>query len=250
MIKHKLSITADKIAKSLNQLLPTSKVKKGRPRKSDQEVLFMILWVIKNGCPWRAIPKEYGCWQTAYARMRLWAKQGIWQSMLEQVNIDTHDDEYHMIDSTTIRVHQDAATTHAYREGIGQSAGGKTSKIHMKINALGDPLSFIVSPGNDHDRPYAEELIRDEPCEYLIADRGYDCNKLRSYLTHLHIKPIIPGKSNRKQALDYDRYIYKERNIIERLFRSIKTFRRVATRYDRLLSQYYTTITIALLALY
>ncbi len=82
----------------------------------------------------------------------------------------------------------------------------------MKIKALGNPLSFIVSSGNDHDRPYTELLVSNRPCEYLVADRVYDCNELSSYLTHLHIKTIIPGKSNHKQALDYDRYIYKERN--------------------------------------
>lgn len=249
MINHKLSLIADKIAKSLNQLLCASKVKRGRPRKPDKEIIFMIVWVLKNGCPWRAIPQEYGCWQTAYARMRLWAKQGIWQALLLQLNAHTPDDEYHMLDSTTIRVHQDAATMNAYQEGIGQSAGGKTTKIHMKVNALGDPLNFIVAPGNEHDRPYAEWLVNDQSCQYLIADRGYDCDKLRNYLTELDIQPIIPGKSNRKQTISYDRHIYKERNIIERLFRTLKSFRRVATRYDKLLSQYQTTITIALLAL-
>ncbi|MCP1998525.1 putative transposase [Nitrobacter winogradskyi] len=46
---------------------------------------------------------------------------------------------------------------------------------------------------------------------------------------------VIPPKRNRKDQRPYDADLYKERNIIERFFNKLKQFRRVATRYDKLL---------------
>jgi transposase len=48
----------------------------------------------------------------------------------------------------------------------------------------------------------------------------------------------IPLKSNRKVPRDYDKTIYKERNLVERLFQKLKSFRRIATRYERLARHY------------
>ncbi len=46
-------------------------------------------------------------------------------------------------------------------------------------------------------------------------------------------QPVIPPKSNRLNQRAYDKEVYKERNLVERLFQKLKNFRRVATRYER-----------------
>ena len=51
-------------------------------------------------------------------------------------------------------------------------------------------------------------------------------------------KPVIPSKSNRRAPIAYDKALYKERNLVERFFNKLKQFRRVATRYDKLLANY------------
>ena len=75
-------------------------------------------------------------------------------------------------------------------------------------------------------------------CDYLLADRGYDCDSFRESLKDKCITPVIPGRKNRKKNVDYDKHIYKERNIIERFFARIKEFRRIATRYDKTTCMY------------
>jgi transposase len=64
----------------------------------------------------------------------------------------------------------------------------------------------------------------------LLMDRAYEGDEMRK----LDCESIVPPKSNRKPPWDYDRQLYKERNKIERLFRRIKQFRKIFTRYDKL----------------
>tara|TARA_R110002096_G_scaffold349304_3_gene542411 strand:- start:356 stop:694 length:339 start_codon:yes stop_codon:yes gene_type:complete len=67
----------------------------------------------------------------------------------------------------------------------------------------------------------------------LLGDKGYDGDALISALERRAIKPVIPPKSNRKVKHDCDFALYRERNLIERFFNTIKQFRGIATRYEK-----------------
>jgi len=67
----------------------------------------------------------------------------------------------------------------------------------------------------------------------VIADRGYDGENVLEKVKELGALAVIPSRSNRKVQREYDRELYKERNLIERAFNKLKRFRRIATRYDR-----------------
>ena len=145
-----------------------------------------------------------------------------------------------MIDGTTIRAHRHAAGAKGGQEkqGLGRSCGGFSSKIHAKVDSFGMGLKFIITEGQASEIKQVKELIGDEKCEYLLADRGYDSDSFRESLTKKGITPVIPGRKNRKKPIDYDKHIYKERNIVERFFGRIKEFRRIATRYDKTACMY------------
>jgi len=83
------------------------------------------------------------------------------------------------------------------------------------------------------------------PSEYLVADKGYDSNALRSWLIARGTTPVIPSKSNRKVQIEHDRQIYRQRNVVERMFCRFKDWRRVATRFDRNIKTFMATIAIA-----
>ena len=72
----------------------------------------------------------------------------------------------------------------------------------------------------------------------LIADKGYDANYDANYMVdaakYVDAEAVIPPRSQRKTPRYYDQELYKERNLIERMFNKLKHFRRVATRYDKL----------------
>ncbi len=81
--------------------------------------------------------------------------------------------------------------------------------------------------------------------DVLIADKGYDSNRLREALAKQGIKSSIPGRANRKEPIGYDTELYKSRNLIERLFGRLKDWRRIATRYDRCAHTFFSAICIA-----
>ena len=81
--------------------------------------------------------------------------------------------------------------------------------------------------------------------EVLIADKGYDSDRLREALAERGVKSCIPGRAKRKEAIIYDKELYKSRNLIERLFGRLKDWRRIATRYDRCAHTFFSAICIA-----
>ena len=65
-------------------------------------------------------------------------------------------------------------------------------------------------------------------------DRTYEGDETSALAMELGYRPVVPPKSNRKNPWDYDKQLYKQRNQVERLFRRLKRFRRIFTRYDKL----------------
>lgn len=79
----------------------------------------------------------------------------------------------------------------------------------------------------------------------VIADRGYDANRLRSKLRDQRTIPVIPGRRNRKRPIQYDERRYRDRWLVEAMFCRLKDFRRVATRYDKLARNYQSAVALA-----
>ena len=83
-----------------------------------------------------------------------------------------------------------------------------------------------------------------------IADKGYDADHLIETVIQTGAEAVIPPKRNRKIQRPYDIDLYKERNVIERFFNKLKQFRRVATRYDKLLANFMGFVKLAAIAIW
>ena len=116
-------------------------------------------------------------------------------------------------------------------EGIGRSRGGLTSKIHCTVDALGNPVKFILTGGEIHDSVCAENLLDGTNPDYVLGDKAYDSDKILNKISEIGAVAVIPPKSNRNVQREYDKHIYKDRNLVERFFCKIKQFRGIATRY-------------------
>jgi transposase len=119
-------------------------------------------------------------------------------------------------------------------QAIGRSRGGLTTKIHALVDALGNPVELMLTPGQAHDLACAEQLIDSADPEALLGDKAYDADPLIDALAQRGITPVIPPKANRKAPRACDFALYCERNLIERFFNKLKHFRAIATRYDKL----------------
>jgi transposase len=204
------------------------------PRKI-KRFIKAVLWIMRTGAQWRELPREYGKWNTVFTRFNEWARKNIWDQLLNFC-IHEPDLESIMIDTTIIRSHPCAA---GYRkdsqdaEGLGRSKGGFTTKVHAKVDALGNPLMFTITPGQRSDFIEAPKLLADIENAYVIADKGYDSNAIRELIQQQNCIAVIPPRSNRTTLIDYDEYIYKERHAIECFFSKIKQFRRIFSRFDK-----------------
>lgn len=199
-----------------------------------------VHYALRSGCQWRLLPFYYGDWRAIHKRFKSWGKRGIWKKLFEHLQKDP-DLEWAMIDSTIVRAHACSAgygkNTQAV-EGLGRSKGGFTTKIHALVDALGNPLDFILSPGQRNDITQAEALTASVSNTSVIADKGYDSSSFRDFLENKLCKPEIPSRKNRKQPYDYDEYLYKERHAIECFFGKIKHFRRIFSRYEKSAQSY------------
>jgi transposase len=89
-------------------------------------------------------------------------------------------------------------------QALGRSCGGFSTKIHIAVDALGNPLRLILTPGQCHDTSQAARLFEGYGPQVLIADKGYDSDKLISAITAKGIPAVIPPKKNRTERREYD----------------------------------------------
>jgi transposase len=121
----------------------------------------------------------------------------------------------------------------AVAEALGRSRGGFTRKLHARVDALGNPLQFILTEEHRHDVTQAADLIQPHPAAVVIADKAYDSDELIALITASGAEVVIPSRRNRQEIREIDDNLYKDRNKIERFFNRIKHYRRIATRYDK-----------------
>lgn len=118
-------------------------------------------------------------------------------------------------------------------EDIGRSRGGLSRKIHAVVDALGNLISFFLTPGQTSDLVGADELLPQVEAEAILADKAYHADeRVRIPLTERGIEVVIPSKNNRKHPYDYDRVLYQARHLVENFFVKLKQYRAIATRYD------------------
>lgn len=125
-----------------------------------------------------------------------------------------------------------------------------STKIHAATEALGLPIRLIGSPGQRNDIAFAHDLIDGFETVAALADKGYDADHLCEKITQAGARLVIPPRRNRKVQRPYDAELYKERNRIERFFNKLKQFRRVATRYDKLLANFMGFVKLAAIAIW
>ena len=109
-----------------------------------------------------------------------------------------------------------------------------STKIHATVDALGNPTSFHLTPGQAHDLQGADALLPGNEGDCVIADKAYDAQaRVIEPLLRAGKTVVIPPTRSRKQQRAYDPHLYKARHLIENFFARLKQYRAIATRYDK-----------------
>jgi transposase len=222
----------------------------GGVARDNRNFVNAVWYVAKTGIPWRDLPERFGKWDTVYHRFNEWCKKGVWQRVLSAVQ--DPDLEWLLLDSTVIRAHLHSAgmNTEADDQALGRSRGGFGTKLHLAVDALGNPVTLHLSPGQEADVTHAETLLGDLEPEAVIADKGYDSDALAETIADREAEVVIPPKKNRTAPREYDKVLYKERNKVERCVGLLKQFRRVATRYEKTARNFLGMVTLAAIAIW
>ena len=143
--------------------------------KDNRLFINAVLWIAKTGAPWRDLPERFGPWGSVWKRFDRWARKGVWKQVFETLQGSGTGTDDH-------RQHGDPSPPTCRRGGkkggtdqaLGRSRGGFSTKLHMIVDALGNPVDFILTGGEVADVTQAEPLMEGREAGAFIADKGYD----------------------------------------------------------------------------
>ena len=183
-----------------------------------------MLYRLRTGCPWRDLPEYFGRWNSIYKKFNAWSASGKWRCVFRKLVIDP-DLEWEFIDGSYVKAHQHSTgAVGEDSQAIGKSRAGNTSKIHLAVDSCGLPIEFLVTGGETHDSKAASELIAQLPAaEAVVADKANS----------------VIGNA------DMDWALYRYRHLVKNAFASLKRFRALATRYDKLKINYESMVAMA-----
>jgi transposase len=145
---------------------------------------------------------------------------------------------------------------------LGWSRGGFSTKIHLRAEGRGKPVTFVLTGGERNEQLALPALLERgqvrRPCggrprlrpRRTAGDKGYSSETVRRYLRRRRIGAIIPTRSDQRRRPRFDRTAYRERNRVERLIGRCKQFRAIATRYDKLREMYHAGLTVVAILLW
>jgi transposase len=137
-----------------------------------------------------------------------------------------------------------------------------STKLHLRAEGGGKPITFVLSAGQRHELSAAPRLMaqgavkrpgRGRPRvrpKRVVGDKGYSSTRFRTFLRRRGIRITIPRKSNEHRGGSFDKTLYRQRNRVERLINRLKQHRRIATRYEKLAASYAAMVTLAAILLW
>ena len=123
-------------------------------------------------------------------------------------------------------------------QALGRSRGGFSTKIHISVDGLGNPLRFLLTGGERNDITQGEALIAGYTCTLVLADKGYDADTFLQVIREAGAVPVIPPRSHRNNLREYDTHLYRERHLVECFINKVKHYRHIFSRFDKLASRY------------
>ena len=114
------------------------------------------------------------------------------------------------------------------------SPAAPTSASAISTCAVVTPSATRLTPGPAADITQVTTLLADRQATFVIADKGYDADHFVQWFRDQEMEPVITARANRTCRRDHDRYLYRERHLIECFINKFKHYRRLFSRFDKL----------------
>lgn len=224
---------------------PGPKKKPGRPRVPDRVALNGILYVLRTGCQWKAVPKEFSSGSTCHLRFSQWVKAGVfaklWAILVERYDeLKGIDWQWQALDSATVKAPLGGEETGPNPTDRGKSG----SKRHLITEGGGIPIGTTLSGANRHDMKKAADTVdaivveRPDPEEqdqHLCTDKGYDYPETREEMAERGYQVHIPQRgldTPIPEPDDPNRHPAR-RWVVERTHSWFNRFRKLLIRWEK-----------------
>jgi putative transposase len=134
---------------------------RGRPPADLRRICNALLYMVRAGCAWRLLPRDFGPWKTVYHYFRLWSRQGFWQTIHDVFRsvVRTQAGKRSqptaaILDSQTVR-----SSDQAGQRGYDAAKKTKGIKRHVLVDTVGLLLAVCVTPADVPERQGARSLL-------------------------------------------------------------------------------------------
>ena len=216
---------------------------RGNVSLSNLTVLNAILYVAEQGCKWRGLPRtlrklahHLHPHEPLVQERR--SRRGVRKAPERAAGAHPSGGRFDGLDHREGASGRHGGIKKNGPQAIGKSRGGWSTKVHLVAANARTAITFALSPGQVHDAPQGRDLLAGlgplpEPIP-LLMDSAYEDDQTRQLALDLGWIPVVPPRRTRLQPWEYDRLLYRRRNEVERLFRRLKGFRRIFSRFDKL----------------
>jgi transposase len=253
------TILSEELWKRIEPLLPPPKRRRfrfpGRKPLDDRKVLTGILFVLKSGIPWQALPEELGCGSgmSCWRRLQKWQRAGVWRKLVETLLAELQeagkiDWSRAVVDSTSVRALEGGEKTGPNPTDRGRPG----SKQHVLTDANGVPLAVALTGAQTHDVTQLLPLVdaippvrgkRGRPRRRprrVQGDRAYDSEPHRRELRRRHIEPVLA-----KRNTEHGSGLGVFRWVVERTNAWLHQFRKLRLRTERYASMHEALLLLA-----
>jgi putative transposase len=217
----------------------SGKGKRGRPPSLDRRTLVnAIFYIVRSGCAWRLLPKDFGAWQTVYGYFRRWSQDWTWAFIHDTLRDWLRKTEARKVAPTAAIVDSQSVKVGDQAGERGYDAGKKISgrKRHVAVDCLGLILAISITSAAVQDRQAARSLLNLLVSWYgrlqiIWADGGY-LGSLVGWVKQLHpfgkLRLEIVRRCDRRKGFR----VLPKRWIVERTFAWLSKSRRICRDYE------------------